>query len=99
MSKPKATSFFPLSKLKGTQPTKTPAVQLAHLEEEATDNEESAKSEDPDGINGMTKEFTVHLTRAVKEAQLEEKHCYHCNSLEHLIRDCPLMKLARKGLS
>ena len=32
-SKPKATSFFPLQKLKGTQPTKTPAMRYAHLEE------------------------------------------------------------------
>ena len=33
-SKPKVMSFFPLQKLKGTQPTKTPAVRVAHLEEE-----------------------------------------------------------------
>ena len=33
--KPRATSFFPLKKLKGNQPTqKTPTVHLAHLEEE-----------------------------------------------------------------
>ena len=32
-SKPKVMSFFPLWKLKGTQPTRTPAVNVAHLEE------------------------------------------------------------------
>ena len=35
MGKPKVMSFFPLRKLKGTQAIETPAVQLAHLEEEA----------------------------------------------------------------
>ena len=39
-SKPKAISFFPLQKLKGSQPTKTPAVQVVHLEEENADKEE-----------------------------------------------------------
>ena len=68
-SKPKATSFFPLRKLKGTQPIKTPAVLLAHLEEKVTNKEENAESEDPDGINVMTKEFIVCLARAVKVAQ------------------------------
>ena len=66
-SKPKAMSFFPLQKLKGTQPARTPAVQVAHLEEDSTDKEEGTKSEDPDGIKGMIKELAVHLARAVKE--------------------------------
>ena len=38
----------------------------------------------------------IHLTRAVKDAQQEEKHCYHCSSLDHFIRDCPLVKSGRK---
>ena len=88
-------SFFPLQKLKGTQPTKTPAVWVAHLEEKSTDKEEGAESEDPDGIKGITMEFIVHLARAVKDAQEEEKCCYHCSSLEHFIRDCPLVKTSR----
>ena len=92
----KVTSFFPLRRLKETQPTKTPAVQLAHLEEEAADNEEGAESEDPDGLDGMTEEFMVCITRDVKDAQQGEKCCYHCSSLDHFIRDCPLVKLARK---
>ena len=29
--KPKATSFFPLWKLKGSQPAVTPSMQMAHL--------------------------------------------------------------------
>ena len=79
-SKPKLTSFFPLQKLKGTQPTRTPTVWVAHLEEEGTDKEGGAESEDPNGIKGVTKEFIVHITRAVKDAQQEEKCCYHCSS-------------------
>ena len=51
-TKPKVMSFFPLWKLKGTQPVKTPAVWVAHLEEDSADKEESAESDDPDGIEG-----------------------------------------------
>ena len=69
LAKPKAVNFFPLQMLKGTQPTKTPAVQLANLEEEATDDEEGTDSEDPDGLDGMTEEFMVCLAKAVKDAQ------------------------------
>ena len=91
-AKPKVMSFFPLRNLKGTQPTKTPAVWLAHLEEEATGNEEGADSEDPDGLDGATEEFMVHLARAVKDAQQEGKCCYHCSCPDYFIRDCPLVK-------
>ena len=96
MGKPKVMSFFPLRKLKGTQPTKTPAVQLAHLEEEATGDEEGAESEDPDGLDGVTEEFMECLARAVKDVQQEEKCWYHCSSPDNFIRDCPLVKSARK---
>ena len=85
-TKPKATSFFPLRKLKGNQPTKTPAVQLSHMEEEAPDDEEGTDSKDPDGLDGITEEFIVCLTGAVKDAQQDEKCCYHCNP-DHFIRD------------
>ena len=79
--KPRATSFFPLRKLKGNQPIlKTPAVHLAHLEEVARSNKDE-ESNDPCGIEGVTKEFMVHLARSVKDAQMEEKCCYHCSSL------------------
>ena len=96
LGKPMVMRFFPLSKLKGTQTTKTPAMWLAHLEEEAPDDGEGTESEDPDGLDGMTVEFMVYLIRAVKEAQQDEKHCYHCSSPDHFIRDCPLVKLVRK---
>ena len=46
-SKPKVTSFFPLEKLKGTQPARTPAVWVAHLEEDSANKEEGTESEDP----------------------------------------------------
>ena len=69
------------------QPARTPPVWMVHLEEEKTDKEEGTESEDPDGIKGMTEEFMVCLARAVKDAQQEEKCCYHCSSLEHFIHD------------
>ena len=37
----------------------------------------------------------VQLARAVKDAQTDEKCCYHCSSPEHFIRDCLLMKTTR----
>ena len=95
-SKPRATSFFPLRKLKGSQLfTKKPTVCLAQLEEESTDDDEDPESNVPDGIEGVTKEFMVQLARAVKYAQTDEKCCYHCSSPEHFIRNCPLMKTTR----
>ena len=96
-SKSRTTSFFPLRKLKGNQPfPKKPAVQLAQLdEEEDAGNGKDPESDDPDGIKGVTEEFMVWLARAVKDAQTDEKHCYHCSSSEHFIHNCPLMKTAR----
>ena len=95
-AKPKVTSFFPLQKLKGTQPSvETPAVCLAHLEEENTEEDEEVHNEDPDGIEGVMEEFMVYLTRAVKDTQKEEKCCHLCSSLNHCIHDCPLVKTSR----
>ena len=95
-SKPRTASFFPLRKLKGNQPlSKKPAVHLAQLEEEEADGSKDLESDDPDGIKGVTEEFMVWLARAVKDAQADEKHCYHCSSPEHFIHNCPLMKTAR----
>ena len=39
--------------------------------------------------------FMVHLARAMKDAQVEEKCCYHYGSLEHFIHDCPLVRALR----
>ena len=65
-SKPRATSFFPLRKLKGSQLfTKKPAICLAQLGEEGTNEGEDPESDDPNGIEGVTKEFMVRLARAV----------------------------------
>ena len=95
-SKLRATSFFPLRKLKGSQPfTKKPAIYLAQLEEEGANDSEDPESDDPDGIGGVTKEFMVRLARAVKDAQTDEKCCHHCSSPEHFIHNCLLMKTAR----
>ena len=95
-SKLRATSFFPLRKLKGSQPfTKKPAICLAQLEEEGTNDGEDPESDDADGIKGVTEEFMVQLARAVKDTQTDKKHCYHCSSSEHFICNCPLMKATR----
>ena len=95
-SKPRPTSFFPLRKLKGSQPfPKKPTIRLVQLEEEDTDDGEEQESDDPDGIEGVTEEFMVWLARAVKDTQMDEKCCYHCTSPEHFIYNCPLMKTAR----
>ena len=95
-SKPRTTSFFPLRKLKGNQPfSKKPTIWLAQLEEEDADNGEDPESDGPDGIEGVTEEFMVQLARAVKDAQTDEKCCYHCSSPEHFICNCPLMKTTR----
>ena len=85
-----------MRKLKGNQPfPKKPAVHLAQLEEEDTDDGEELESDNPDGIEGVTEKFMVQLARAVKDAQMDERCCYHCSSPEHFIRNCPLMKTAR----
>ena len=95
-SKPRTTSFFPLRKLKGSQPfPKKPAIRLAQLEEEDGNDGEEPESNDPDGIEGVTEEFMVQLARAVKDAQMDERCCYHCSIPEHFICNCPLMKTAR----
>ena len=95
-SKPRTISFFPLRKLKGNQPfSKKPVIWLAQLEEEDADDGEDPESDDPDGIGGVTEEFMFWLARAVKDAQMDEKCCYHCSSPEHFICNCPLMKTTR----
>ena len=80
------TSFFPSQKLKGTQlALKTPVMHLVHLVEEIAEKDKEVESEDLNGMEGVTEEFMVHLVRAMKDAQVEEKCCYHCSSLEHFI--------------
>ena len=94
--KPRTTSFFPLRKLKGNQPLlKKPPVCLAHLEEDASDDEDQ-ESDNPGRIKGVTEEFMVCLARVVKDNQADEKHCYHCGSPEHFIHNCPLVKTSRE---
>ena len=72
-------------------------MHLAHLEEEDTRSNEDKESNDPSGIEGVTGEFMVHLARAVKDAQTEEKCCYHCSSPEHYIHNCLLIKTLREN--
>ena len=63
-SKPRTTSFFPLRKLKGSQPfPKKPAVWLAQLDEEDAGDGKDPDSDDPDRIKGVTKDFMVSLAR------------------------------------
>ena len=40
-------------------------------------------------------EFMIWLARVVKDAQTDEKCCYHCSSPEHFICNCLLMKTVR----
>ena len=74
---------------------KKPAMHLTQLEEEGTDDGEDPENDNPDGIEGVTEEFMVRLARAVKDAQVDEKHCYHCSSPEHFICNCLLMMATR----
>ena len=98
-TKPKTTSFFPLQKLIGNQPvSKMATMHLAHLEEESTEREEEEEIEIPDGIDRTTEEFMVHLAWTVKDAPVEEKHCYHCRSPRHFICDCPLVRASRENM-
>ena len=69
---------------------------MAHLEEEDASDDEDQESDNPSRIEGVTEEFMVHLARAVKDAQADEKHCYHCSSPEHFIHNCPLVKTSRE---
>ena len=73
-----------------------PAVHLTHLEEEDAGRDKDEESNDPGGIEGVTKEFMVHLASAVKDTQVEENCCYHCSSLEHFIHNCLLKKTLRE---
>ena len=94
-NKPQVMSFFPLWKLKGSQPAATPSAWEAHWEKESTDKEECINSEDPDGIEGITEDFIVHLARTVKDTQQEQKGCYHFSSPYKFIGDCPLVVASR----
>ena len=71
-------------------------MHLAHLEEVDTSDDEGQESDDPSRIEGVMKEFMVHLARAVKDAQADEKHCYHCSSPKHFICNCLLIKTLRE---
>ena len=96
--KPRATSFFPLRKLKDNQPIlKMPTVHLVHLEEEDASDNEDQESDNPSRIKGVTEEFVVCLARGVKDTQADEKHCYHCSSPEHFICNCPLIKTSSEN--
>ena len=98
-AKPKTTSFFPLQKLKGNQPLpKMAAMHLVHLEEENTKRDEQVESKDPDSIEGVMEEFMVCLVRAMKDTQVEEKHCYHCSIPKHFICNCLLVRASRENM-
>ena len=67
------------------------------MEEEGSKEEVGVESKDPDSLDGMTEEFTVHLARAAKETQKDKKCCYHCSSMEHFICKCLLVKASRSA--
>ena len=79
--------------------SKGPRQQLKHplctwhtWEEESAEEDKGVERKDPDGIDRVTEKFMVCLVRAMKDAQQEEKCCYHFSSLDHFIHDCPLIK-------
>ena len=67
------------------------------MEEEGSNEEAGAESEDLDRIDGVTEEFIICLARAVKEVQQDEKCCYHYSSMEHFICECLLVKASRSA--
>ena len=88
-SKLRATSFFSLWNCKGSQPAITPSAWMVHIEEKSTNEEECIDGEDPDGIESATEEFILCLAGAVRDTPQMKKHCYHCNSPDHFICNCP----------
>ena len=68
---------------------------LAHLKEEDAGDGKGPESDDTGGIEGVTEEFMVQLARVMKDAQADEKCCYHCSSPEHFIGNCPLVRTSR----
>ena len=73
-------------------------MKAVHLEDEGSAEEAGIRSEDPDGIEGVTEEFIVRLARVVKETQKDEKRCYHCSSTDHFICECLLVKASRSAI-
>ena len=76
---------------------KMPVVHLVYLEEEDARSDKDEESDDPSGITEVTEEFMEHLARAVKDAQMEEKCCYHCSSPKHFIHNCLFVKRSREN--
>ena len=70
---------------------KKSAIHSTHLEEEEAGNDEDPENDDPGGIEGVIEEFMVGFVRVVKDAQEDEKCCYHCSSPELFICNCSLM--------
>ena len=69
-----------------------------HLEKESAKGDKEVESEDPDGINGVTEEFMMHLARAMKGTQVEEKLSYHYSSSENFIHNCLLVRASRVNM-
>ena len=68
---------FPWGNSRATSPSqKHPTVHLVHLEEEHAGGNEDQESDNPTGIKGVVEECMVFLARAIKDAQVDEKHCY-----------------------
>ena len=67
------------------------------FEGEDTGRDKDEESDDPGRIKGVTAESLVHLVRAVKDAQMEDRCCYHCSSPEHFIYNCLLIKTLREN--
>ena len=98
-TKPKTTIFSLCRSSKGTnQYLKQPPCAWCTWKRKVPKGMKKLESEDPDSINRVMEEFMVHLVRAVKDAQVEEKCCYNCSSSEHFICDCPLVRPLRENM-
>ena len=97
-AKPIATSFFPLQKLKGARQY---LKQLLHAEytwkKKVLRERRKIKLRTLTVSMGLWEESMVHLACAVNDAQVEEKCCYYCSSLEHFILDCPLVRNSKEN--
>ena len=98
ITKPKTTSFFPLQKLKGNQLAfKMATMNLAHLEEESPKRRGGRQNQGSWWYQQGYRIVYGCLAWAVKDAQVEEKHCYHCSSPEHFICNCLLVRASKEN--
>ena len=96
--KPRTTSFFLIRKLKGNQPLPKKACCMfgtfrRRRCQQWWRSRESQSQQDQRGNRGVYGSFGKGCKRC---PQADVKHCYHCNSPEHFIHNCLLVKTSRE---